>query len=1126
MYNENYNFDLKIEISKKVLEELSSFFTPTQGAYPYPVRALFGGKRKFSVYFSNSSNEKFGNSINILLATDVENKENNVVLEELGNSTLSIYGRDTADKFIITKILRVPRLVGTKNGRVISADVSFSPNHFGNYSEKYRTFIDEVFSLPNTQIETQKVTERITHWDEYLKINQKIAQESQTTVNFNGIEKSNNVMEINFYITEGVILSKHVNSTVQLVLNEVLVEENQIDYRGPQIGTITRFNKYTNMLTVALDYDFYEALLEKRSSLPKEGKLFVSKFGELVQILRMRNGLISFSRGQALNPRLDSFIFDASKVKPFIGVPEIINREDLLQTNLNDAQKKAVEGALNSTDLYLIQGPPGTGKTTVISEICYQNAIRNKKTLIASQTNLAVDNALSKLAYHPKIRALRKGNEHNIQEEGLLFTENNVIQTWLQKTSNGCKKNIAEKQDRIKYSLEVEKQLPTIVQCYKEYVSAKETESKLATELSIKSDIKAELSEKLLKAKEIFDEFEKPISANTLQNVIAFFNCVDDNILNSSTTLLEEFEQNQKEIKDCSERCAFLDNNFKTIESSIDKIDLIFQKANKKGRYIVAEANLEIKDFAVWKDILNNLKTEINTAWAKKPIFFAFWFGMAKNWLLLVSSLLGEYNEFKSATSVLDNELEEKLNVLLEAKELHKSFKELSEKIASYVDSLNFALNVVAEEIHQIESEKEKFTYKKETNFEIIQSFNKKLPYDINFPKSIDDVVKSFEFENIANFYISLWDKEKKTDVKQIKFVAEWVKRIDEQNEEDYASLKQLYIDNANVIGITCNQSGSKEFTENYPEFDVCIIDEVSKATPPELILPILKAKKIILVGDHKQLPPMIGMETYDEVAKQLEISEEETEHMKVSLFEELFEKASDDIKIMLSTQYRMHNQIMDNINQFYQDENDVGLNCGIVNPDIARAHSCHGKGITTDNHAMWVDIPLSSENSEEQTHYNYSYLNRSEVTCIKNILLTISGNLAANGFSGKKKIGVISFYSSQVRLLEDELLNKDFAERIDNLMLRIGSVDRFQGIECPIVICSFVRNNSRGDIGFAKDPRRINVALSRAQELSIIVGCSELFCNGNNYKSSAPYRTIANNILETGGARNAGDFE
>ena len=104
MHNENYNFDLKIEISKKVLEELSSFFTPTQEAYPYPVRALFGGKRKFSVYFSNSSNEKFGNSINILLATDVENKENNVVLEELGNSTLSIYGRDTADKFIIRKI--------------------------------------------------------------------------------------------------------------------------------------------------------------------------------------------------------------------------------------------------------------------------------------------------------------------------------------------------------------------------------------------------------------------------------------------------------------------------------------------------------------------------------------------------------------------------------------------------------------------------------------------------------------------------------------------------------------------------------------------------------------------------------------------------------------------------------------------------------------------------------------------------------------------------------------------------------------------------------------------------------------------------------------------------------------
>jgi superfamily I DNA and/or RNA helicase len=91
---------------------------------------------------------------------------------------------------------------------------------------------------------------------------------------------------------------------------------------------------------------------------------------------------------------------------------------------------------------------------------------------------------------------------------------------------------------------------------------------------------------------------------------------------------------------------------------------------------------------------------------------------------------------------------------------------------------------------------------------------------------------------------------------------------------------------------------------------------------------------------------------------------------------------------------------------------------------------------------------------------------------------------------------------------------------------LRIGSVDRFQGIECPVIICSFVRNNPKGEIGFAKDPRRVNVALSRAQELSIIVGCSELFCSTNkNSSATRIYQTIAKIILDVGGIRNALDF-
>ena len=78
-----------------------------------------------------------------------------------------------------------------------------------------------------------------------------------------------------------------------------------------------------------------------------------------------------------------------------------------------------------------------------------------------------------------------------------------------------------------------------------------------------------------------------------------------------------------------------------------------------------------------------------------------------------------------------------------------------------------------------------------------------------------------------------------------------------EANEYDLDEIRKLYVEHANVIGTTCVASARRDFMEEYPTFDVVIIDEVSKATPPELLLPMLKGKKIILVGDHHQLPPL-----------------------------------------------------------------------------------------------------------------------------------------------------------------------------------------------------------------------------------------------------------------------------
>ena len=102
----------------------------------------------------------------------------------------------------------------------------------------------------------------------------------------------------------------------------------------------------------------------------------------------------------------------------------------------------------------------------------------------------------------------------------------------------------------------------------------------------------------------------------------------------------------------------------------------------------------------------------------------------------------------------------------------------------------------------------------------------------------------------------------------------EWLTLLKEANEHDLDEIRKLYVQHANVIGTTCVASARRDFMEEYPVFDVVIIDEVSKATPPELLLPMLKGKKIILVGDHHQLPPLVGQETLEEF---LEESEDQT---------------------------------------------------------------------------------------------------------------------------------------------------------------------------------------------------------------------------------------------------------
>lgn len=336
-----------------------------------------------------------------------------------------------------------------------------------------------------------------------------------------------------------------------------------------------------------------------------------------------------------------------------------------------------------------------------------------------------------------------------------------------------------------------------------------------------------------------------------------------------------------------------------------------------------------------------------------------------------------------------------------------------------------------------------------------------------------------------------------------------WLQSLENLSEYDEDNLLGFYLDHVNLVGATCSFTGKEEFTR-FGDFDLVIVDEVSKATPPELLLPLLHGKTLVLVGDDKQLPPMIGDEAIKELAEELGVNDKDLDYIKRSLFAQLWNESPDGYKAMLKKQYRMHSGIMDVINQFY----DYELEHGDRRLDAKRTHGCGGGLFSTDVHAVWIDLPQHPDYREKKI--GTSWANETEVTVIKSVLWELNEKWADRIRAGEppKKVGVITFYAAQ----EGEIRRSLEASDYPHLEIKIGTVDRFQGMEYPIVIVSMVRNNSEGKVGHASVPERVNVALSRAQELLILIGCGRLFCDSSHPEARKIYGNVRNTIAAQGG--------
>jgi len=282
---------------------------------------------------------------------------------------------------------------------------------------------------------------------------------------------------------------------------------------------------------------------------------------------------------------------------------------------------------------------------------------------------------------------------------------------------------------------------------------------------------------------------------------------------------------------------------------------------------------------------------------------------------------------------------------------------------------------------------------------------------------------------------------------------------MEDANRIEQQVIRQI-LDRAPVLCATTTAINSEILGQR--RFDVAVIDEACQSTEPGCWIPLLRCDRLVLAGDHCQLPPTI-------VSQQAK-----REGFDESLQQRVIAQHGKSIARRLEIQYRMHAQIM----RFSSDEFYEG---SLQADESVAEHVAGGlEGATEDvrlgQPLYFVDTAGAGYN-EETEEQGESLLNRREAALVQRA----AGCLRRLGIA-PSNIGIITPYAAQVRHLR---------KLIDWEKLEVDTVDGFQGREKEVVLISLVRSNDRSEVGFLKDVRRMNVALTRARRLLMVIGDS-----------------------------------
>lgn len=329
------------------------------------------------------------------------------------------------------------------------------------------------------------------------------------------------------------------------------------------------------------------------------------------------------------------------------------------------------------------------------------------------------------------------------------------------------------------------------------------------------------------------------------------------------------------------------------------------------------------------------------------------------------------------------------------------------------------------------------------------------------------------EYKNMAHKYKRNFGRDER---EQRKLLFEEAFKIIKDADKIEQFLVEDVLSKAQVIASTL--VGSNQYLVKNAKYHTLIIDEAGQALEPACWIPILKAQKVILAGDHCQLPPTIK-------------SNEAMKELSNTLFEKCIHIHPNSV-VLLEEQYRMHQQIMGYSSQiFYQ------------NKLKAHASVADRKLISEQPPILYIDTAgCGFDEKLEGT----SVTNPEEAAfTIKVLIQNIEELKNHYSIDNFPTIGLISPYKKQVELLKEYFANASQLQAFAPFVT-INTIDSFQGQERDMMYISMTRSNTKGEIGFLSDIRRMNVAMTRARKSLVVIGDSATLSSSLFYKNFISY--------------------